>query len=142
MSNLSRVIALDDYRGDECAQRPLIEPGDYDVVYERHAGVTMFERATKVRVYFRLLAHPGITLERWYPVQSYKGRISAPAHSDIVRELSVVLNQRVRHDRIPVASLANHVIVAEVKTVTHDRRQRALDPINQYSVISRLKGKA
>lgn len=139
MSNIAR---LEDYRDDELAQCPLIAPGDYDVVYERHVGVTMFERAMKVRICFRLLAHPGITLDRWYPVQSYKGRISATTHSDIVRELSVVLNQRVRHDRIPVSSLANHVIVADVKTVTHDRRQRPLDPINQYSVISRLKGKA
>lgn len=138
---MARIVALDDYRDEPV--RPLLTPDDYQVVYLRHAGAMMFERACKLCIYFRPLAHPGLTLQRWYRVSSYKGRISAPAHSDIVREISVALNQRVRHDRIPVGALANTVVIAEVRTVLVDSEQSALDAVNQYSVISRLKaGKA
>jgi hypothetical protein len=128
---------------EEIEGMPLVTPGLYNVVYRKHAGFTIFKGVKKVCVYFQLLAHPGIVLERWYRVASYGGgRISAVQRSDIVREVAAVLGRRIRHDRIPVASLSNLEIVAEVSTVTHDHEQTALHAINQYSVISRLRGRA
>lgn len=115
-----------------------IAPGEYDTVYVRHAGVTVF-RTAKVRVDFRLLAHPGLLLSRWYRVQDFRaGRIRAGRHSDMVRELSAVLGQRLRHDRIPVGSLVGKVVRAHVCTVTVDSRQRQLAEVNRYSIIDRL----
>jgi hypothetical protein len=115
-----------------------IGPGDYLVMYVRHIGVRVFMTA-KIRVDFRLLAHPDLIVSRWYRVINFhRGRVRAGPHSDIVRELSAVLGRRVRHDRIPVSALENRVVLASVRDVVEDRKQDALAPVNRYSVISRL----
>ncbi len=119
----------------------LLKPGVYTGLYVRHEGRHVFQRL-KLEVLFRLMEHPDLVLPRWYHVTHYKGRVSAPKHSDLVRELSAVLGQRVRHDRISVASIANIIVDVEVSTVKRDSRPQPLDPVNQYSVISRVMGRA
>jgi hypothetical protein len=132
------IVPLDAHREVEDIELVCITPGEYDVVYVRHAGITVF-RTPKVRIDFRLLAHPGLVLSRWYRVQDYRGgRVRAGRHSDIVRELSAVLGHRLRHDRIPATSLAGKVIRVRVCTVTTDSRQGGLAAMNRYSVIDRL----
>lgn len=117
---------------------PRVLPGNYTALYVSHKGMTVF-RTPKVCVYFRLLEHPEIVLRRWYRVSDHRdGRVRAPGSSDIVREISAVLGQRVRADRIPVASLAGVMVRIEVKTVTADGKQRALAAVNQYSCIERV----
>ena len=116
----------------------LVKPGRYDAVYAGYQGLTIFN-VPKVRLYFTLLEYPGITLERWYRVKAFRGRISAGRNSDIVREMSDVLGRRIRCDQIPVGSLANLVVRVTTKNVTTDHRQRALTDINQYSVIERIE---
>lgn len=134
------VVVLDDYRDSE-PELVTVPPGDYEGVYIRHACVKIF-RTPKVRVDFKLLEHPGITLSRWYRASHNRGRISSGKSSDIVRELSAVLGYRVRGDRIPVCDLAGRVIRVKVKTVTADSRQNKLADVNRYSVISQLIGAA
>jgi hypothetical protein len=112
----------------------------YTGTYIRHDGMHVF-KAPKVRVLFRILEHPDIVLPRWYRVTTYKGRVSAPIHSDLVRELTVVLGQRVRHDRVPVGSLANIVVNITVSTVTRSSTPEPLHILNQYSVISSVDGR-
>jgi hypothetical protein len=121
----------------------LVKPGDdYTAVYVDHAGMHAFKTA-KLRVNFRLLEHHDLVLPRWYRVTDYrKGRVSAPIHSDIVREISEALNQRVRHDRIPVASLANIAVHVTVTTVIRDSRPKPLAEVNRYSVISMVGARA
>jgi hypothetical protein len=119
----------------------LVKPGKYTAVYAEHVGYQIFG-TRKLRVSFILLEYPGILLHRWYRVNTFKGRVSARSTSDLARELSAVLGTRVRHDRIPVGSLANTVVRVEVKTVQQDHRQNSLDPVNRYSVIARVGGKA
>jgi hypothetical protein len=115
-----------------------VRPGEYVATYVRHASLVVF-RTVKVRVDFRLAAHPDLILSRWYRVQDYRGgRVRAGRHSDIVRELSVAFNRRVRHDRIPVSALENVYVLVEVRDVVSDRKQDALADMNRYSVISRL----
>jgi hypothetical protein len=144
----ANVVQLDRHRdaddGGDDLQLALIEPGEYEAVYVGHACYSGIFGKTqqKIRVDFRLLAHPGVTLSRWYRAQHSRGRISAFNSSDIVRELSVVLGYRVRRDRVAVASLANIVARVKVHTVTRNRDQKRLHDINQYSVISELLGKA
>lgn len=135
------VIAFPGSDSEDPEELFLVTPGPYNAVYERHAGIQIFT-VRKLRVWFRLLEHPGIVLERWWRVTSYKGRIAAPAKSDIVREISAALGQKIRPDRIPVGSLANVTLRVMVKTVTTDQRQRKLNPINHYSVIESLEGRA
>jgi hypothetical protein len=121
-------------------QLVLVNPGDYTAVYVSHAGMHFF-KGSKLKVNFRLFEHPDLVLPRWYRVTNYKGgRISAPVHSDLVREVSAALNQRLRHDRIPVGSLAGVLVRVKVKTVTTDREQGSISAVNRYSVISRLEG--
>lgn len=123
-----------------------VQPGDYAVTYVNHAGVSVFgkprEPVLKVRVDFRLICHPDLTLHRWYRVQGHAhGRIRAGRHSDIVREISAVLGVRVRPDRIPVSLLQGSIVNARVRDVVTDRLQRRVDSINVYSVIDRLLGR-
>ena len=119
----------------------LVKPGEYTAVYVAHIGYQIF-RTRKLRVSFALLEHPAILLHRWYRVSTIKGRVSARSTSDLVRELSAVLGTRARHDRIPVGSFANTEVRVEVKTVQRDHRQHPLEPVNQYSIIARVRGKA
>jgi len=117
---------------------PRVRPGNYPAVYVGHLGVTVF-RTAKLRVDFRLLAHPDIVLARWYRVSDYRGaRVRAGRHSSIVREVSAVLGRRVRADRIPVASLTGIAVILRVRDVVADADQNPLAPVNQYSVIERL----
>lgn len=120
----------------------LVEPGEYLARYVRHERVPMF-KTSKLRVIFRLEDDRPVLLPSWYRVAAGKGgRIAAPAHSDLVREINAVLGRRVRHDRIPISDLAGILVRLEVRTVTHDQRQRPLATVNQYSVIARLEGRA
>jgi hypothetical protein len=115
-----------------------VAAGNYSATYVRHVGMTVF-RTAKLRVDFRLLAHPDLIVSRWYRVQDYRGgRIQAVRHGDLVRELSAVLGRRVRRDRIPVGDLKNVIVRAEVRDVIEDRKQDVLADVNRYSVISRL----
>lgn len=119
-----------------------VQPGRYTAIYVRHEGMLVF-RQPKLRVTFRLFAHPDLLLPRWYRVIGYRGgRVSARSQSDLVREISAVLGARVRPDRIPVASLANVPVIVLIRTVTNDREQNALAAVNHYEVIQRVEGKA
>lgn len=116
-----------------------VDPGEYLAVYARHVYMTVFRTAKKVRMDFKLVAHPDLVLPRWYPVRDYRGgRIHAGRHSDIVREISAVLGRRVRYDRIPVCNLENLILRVLVCDVVTDRKQDRLAEVNRYSVISRL----
>lgn len=134
-----KVAVLNDYRepSDELVCLP---DGEYEATYVGHRCVFVF-RVWKVRVDFRLLARPGITLARWYRATVSRSRISAiGTSSDLVRELSAVVGKRVRRDRIPVGEFANHAVRVQVKTVTTDRNQRELAKVNKYSVIECVLG--
>jgi hypothetical protein len=115
-----------------------LAPGEYSAIYVCHKGMRIFG-ITKLRVDFRLLAHPGIVLPRWYRVNDYRGgRIQAGKQSDIVREVSRVLGRRVRIDRIAVSDLANMPVKVLVRTVTKNSRQRPIGQVNHYSTIEEL----
>lgn len=119
----------------------ILQPGAYTAIYTGHRGMVIF-KTPKLEVQFRLLEHPDIVLSRWYRVTAYKGRISAPVQSDLVREIQATLNRRVRHDRIPLDLLKTIPVSVEVKLVTTDKQQEELAPINTYNVIARVKGPA
>jgi len=126
------------FPGTDDVELILLDPDDYDVIYQAHKGVSVF-RGAKVRIDFQLMAHPDLILPRWYRVQDHRGgRIRAGRHSDIVRELSAALGRRIRHDRIPVGDLAGKVLRARVDTVKTDSRQQPLAQVNYYSVVTKL----
>ena len=142
MTGQSNVVAFPTaHQDEEVVGLPLIAPGPYTATYVRHEGVQIF-KVRKVRVLFRLLEHPGIELERWYLVQSFKGRISAPVRSDIVCEVQAALGRKIRHDQVPLASLKGIVVAVTVKTVVINHRQREHKDVNRYSVIESMDGRA
>ena len=117
-----------------------VSPADHMALYAGHQGMLLF-RTPKVRVDFTLLAHPGIVLSRWYRVSDYRaGRVRAGRHSDIVRELSCVADQRIRSDRIAVTLLERIRVLVRVRDVVRDHRQHELAV--RYSVIERVLGRA
>jgi len=118
-----------------------VKPGTYTAMYVRHEPVHVF-KGCKVKVLFQLMEHLDVILPRWYRVTSYKGRIAAPARSQIVREITDALGTRIRNDRIPVGALKDLILSVEVSTVTTDSMQEPLSELNQYEVVSRIRGKA
>lgn len=135
----------DDQHYSQDEDLPRVAPGEYVVTYVRHEKVRIFGKpgrlTPKVRVDFRLEAYPELIIPRWYRVASFDGgRIRAGKNSDIVRELSAALGKRMRCDQVHVRDLKNVRIVASVRDVVADHRQRSLAPINRYSVIDRLTG--
>jgi hypothetical protein len=117
-----------------------VDPGEYLAVYAGHAVVKIF-RSTKLRLDFRLLAHPDVVLPRWYRIVSHhSGRIEAGKHSDLVREVSSALGVRVRHDRVALGILAGRALRVCVRYVSEDRKQKPLAVMNRYSVVSSLLG--
>lgn len=119
---------------EQCAR---VTPGEYTGVYVRHVGMTIF-RVQKLCVYFQLVEHPEIVLPRWYCVKSWRGRVRAGPHSDLVRELSAIQSRRVRADRVTLEWFERVYVTMTVRDVVVDRKQNPLDSVNQYSVIDRL----
>jgi hypothetical protein len=116
----------------------LVSEGEYQAIYVAHKGLSVF-RTAKLCIWMKLVEHPDIVLQRWYRVQDYRGgRVRAGRHSDLVRELSAVLDVRVPHDRLPITMLSDKIVRVSVATVTRDRSQTNLARVNQYSVISKL----
>jgi hypothetical protein len=126
---------------------PRIEPGVYQACYLSHHDFRVLGRGRaptlKVAAEFQLIDRPAIVLTRWYRVKGrVGGRYHAGAHSDLVREVSAALNQRVRANRVPISSLKGLVLMVEVRDVERDHRQRDLAAVNRYSVIARIVGPA
>lgn len=122
-----------------------VEPGLYVVTYVRHVRAMLFGKAKKsipkVRIDFRLAAHPDLIVPRWYRVHSHeRGRIMAGTRSDIVRELQAALGKRIRTDliQLSITELKGKYITVVIRDTKTDARQRKLAAINYYSVIDEL----
>jgi hypothetical protein len=115
-----------------------VEPGIYKALYRGHKCMVIF-RQKKLRVTLQLLEHPGISVFRWYQLVSYGGgRIAVNPGSSAVRELQNALGRKVRYDQLPVSLLTGETLTIRIKDVTLDRKQRALTPINVYSVCEEI----
>lgn len=117
-----------------------VEPGRYEVTYVRHTVVPIYEQR-KLRIDFQLLAHPNLVIPRWYRVPHAGRRISAGRSSHLMRDMQAALIRRFRPDRIPISELKGILLLAAVRDVVIDNRQRPLVTINVYSVIDQILGR-
>jgi hypothetical protein len=126
---------------------PLIEPGIYEAAAGRSYKFTVFG-VTKIAVeWIILIPNPEadcgvdrIRVLRYYTARPAPGgRFRVGAHSDYRREWALVACRRpARHDRLSTRVFTGVLADVEVRTVTHDSRQRALPDGTQYSVVARV----
>jgi hypothetical protein len=124
---------------------PRIPEGEYRLKYLRHKVFSFKGQGWKLAVVFAVLElgeHFGIEVAAFYNLQRprTKGRIAAKHCSRLVRELASVLGSRFRRDRLPVSSLAAHVLVGRVRTVSYGEGKRPLHDDLKYSVVDALTG--
>src|SRR5262249_29683075 len=80
-----------------------------------------------------------VTLERWYRIDTKRGRITAGRHSDYRREWCVATGRLpTRGDRLTPSVFARVLFRVVVKTVDHDARRRGLAEPNRYSVVAQV----
>jgi hypothetical protein len=143
MSNISTFPAPDSHSRIEDSHY-LIEPGEYEVMYEFYKTSMSFNRPN-MTAWFSV-ASPGtafgLYLPRHYNLEWVKkgGQFKARPHSECVRDFIAVTGETVkRTDRIPLDTrYKGIIIVAEVRTVTKDSKGRKLPELARYSVIDRL----
>lgn len=139
MSNSFRV-------GDDWAP-PLIPSGLYTLRMLEWRTVKYLGRVPKL-VLRLSICDPGPhfeeILERWYNVKSLLGPprqsgLFVPGwSSDLYRDYLLIAGRPPRRDRLSLSKLKTVLLLGEVQTVTTDRIQRQLHPVQQYSVVRRL----
>ena len=126
---------------------PLLAPGEYELMFIGHVTGVKFVSKLSVQMDFKVLT-PGrgfdCVLSGYYnAVQLGKkrgknGSFKVGTKSDLFREFHAVIPGKHRSDRLPMSRLNHIVIVGEVATVTHDRRQQPLTENCQYSKVARM----
>ncbi len=127
-------------------ETPLIAEGIYDAVGGDARVVPIFGRK-KLALHLTVLApdpvNPSgvrhVPLQRFYNVTvGPGGRFRAGRHSAYRREWITVTGRRPARDRLPPSAFKHVLVRVEVRTVTHDSKQRPLPVGAQYSVVSRV----
>ncbi len=134
---------------------PLVPAGVYVAQFTGHDTAVLFQHsrkrkpAPKVFLHFKLVElgpHHGVRLWRAYNVRELigcpgrGGRFKVSRRSDLVRELAVIYQSRLRLDRISFADLKRVLVRVRVRTVEVDQRQRQIPEPLRYSIIAELIG--
>ncbi len=125
-----------------------IPPGIYRLRFDDWETVNYFNRQPKVVCRFTVCSEGnsfGTKLTRWYNVKALVGkprrggRFKVAWGQDLAREYMALVSTIRRKDGIAMSKLKPLLLEGMVETVTADRRQRALHPALQYSVIRQLR---
>lgn len=126
---------------------PLITPGRYEAFGGLLQVFPVFNRKKAVVPWTVIVLDPQVEdgirrvpLPRYYNIRgATRGHFSAGKHSDLVREWTMVVGRRPqRLDRLSPRAFEDVCCDVEVATVTTDRLQRPLDPLNYYSKVQRI----
>ena len=144
MTVVSFHTSLSDGRETYRDRPPLIRPGEYDVVYEKHELRVLHLRAPKLIVWLRIVTqgkYHDVLVGRYYhmtQINRSKGTFRAGFHSDFINEYSTLFEVPHRLDRVPMTRFHNVIIRARINTVTRNRRGRTRPDGLHYSVIQEL----
>ncbi len=134
---------------------PRVPEGGYAAQFIEHDTAMLFQHsrkrkpAPKLFLHFKLVElgpHHGVRLWRAYNVRELigcpgrGGRFKVSRRSDLVRELAVIYQSRLRLDRISFADLKRVLVRVRVRTVEVDQRQRQIPEPLRYSIIAELIG--
>ena len=137
----------DDIAIDWC-NHILIPEGEYKAVYVSH-HTTNGTFGPKLKITFRIVSQGTYfesLIDGWYNLKGTgekvgkRGRIIASKHSDFVREMLNIFQQKTRVDRISPAQLKGYIVVIKVRTVTQNGRQKKLSGVLQYSTVDSMVG--
>lgn len=130
-------------------EKPLVKPGEYEVMFLSHSTWLMFGRRAKICLKFQVVtpgAAFGKVLEKHYNVKKLKAPMgrngsfvvawSGKFLRDFTRLLGAV--SRGRTDRMPMTRFENNIFKVKVETVKIGMDQTEIPPEVQYSVIRDL----
>jgi len=128
--------------------RILIPSGSYEVGYTSHSAWVFAGKQPKLTINFRILTmgeHYEKPIRAFYNVKSFKKRKRSPAinvgwSSDFMLDYSTCFEVPERTDRFNWDNFKKHILLAKVKSVRHNRKQRPLPNGLQYSIIDQLVG--
>jgi len=125
-----------------------IPPGIYLLRFHDWETVNYFNRQPKVVCRFTVCSEGawfGAKLTRWYNVKALvgkprrHGRFKVAWGQDLAREYLPLVSVVRRKDGIALSKLKPLLLEGTIETVIADRRQRALHPLLQYSVIRQIR---
>lgn len=127
----------------------LVEPGEYELIFQHHRTAFLFKKAPKLCLYFKIVTpgkFNGIQLARWYNVKRISGKprkggaFTIGWHCDFLREYVTLFGVPNRIDRISTQRFKTVVVKGRVFTVTKDSSQRGIPDKLQYSIVKELLG--
>jgi hypothetical protein len=129
---------------DEMGQRrpTLVEEGVYRVQLVDWVKHWLFRRPMLV-MRFRIVDEGenwGKELYAYYRVEWRGDQIKAGWKSDFCREYQACFGEVERTDRFAMTKFKDVTLLAEIKTINTDQKEKPLARVNQYSVIERLTG--
>ena len=138
-----------DCEGALIGEEPVcIPPGIYRLRFDDWETVNYFNRQPKVVCRFTVCSEGewfGAKLARWYNVKALvgkprrRGRFKVSWGQDLAREYLPLVSTAPRKDGIALSRLTPLLLEGTIETVRSDRRQRALHPLVQYSVIRQIR---
>lgn len=121
---------------------PVVAPGRYQAVAVAYRQAKI-HGALKIIVDFKVtVPRPDgegtveVRLSAYYNASGGRGRVRAGASSKLYRNLALVTGRRPHRKGVPLGALIGPLLEVEVRTVTHDHRQRRLPLAAQYSVVT------
>lgn len=123
----------------------LVEPGIYDLKFDRRWLGKVHGTAFKLALWFQILdpgPYSGFKVARFYNVKRANpqgGHFQVGPHSAFVREYCALFQTRVSTLRdVPISPFSEVIVRGRIKTVSSDRQQRPLTEANCYSVVEEL----
>jgi len=144
----AEIHSLSDYIPDDDLVK--IPDGEYQLSYRHHATWLYMGRFPKVVVTYRI-ADMGEHFDK--PILGYynaskivgkprkNGHFSAGWRSRLMWDYAICFGKPARKDRISMCRFKEHLVLGKVRTVTHNRDQKAYPDGLSYSVVGELLGK-
>jgi hypothetical protein len=145
---MSAVIhSLSDYTSDD--DLVLVPQGEYILSYQHHTTWFFMGRFPKVVVTYRIF---DMGEQNDKPILAYynpkkiigkprkNGHFTAGWRSRFMWDYANCFGKPARQDRIPMCRFKDNLVVAKIRTVTHNRDQRKYPEGLEYSVVSELLG--
>ena len=144
----AKIHSLSDYIPDDDLVK--IPDGEYQLSYRHHATWLYMGRFPKIVITFRI-ADLGEHFDK--PILAYynpkkivgkprkNGHFHAGWRSRFMWDYSMCFGKPERKDRISMCRFKEHIVMAKVRTVTHNRDQKKYPEGLEYSIVGELLGK-
>jgi len=143
----AQIHSISDYIADD--DLILVPEGQYELAYQYHATWLYMGRYPKVSVTFRIMDigehYEKPVLAHYNPKRIMgkprkNGQFSAGWRSRFMWDYSTCFGRPKRKDRIAMDKFKEHFVIGNVKTVTHNHKQKKYPEGLEYSIVNELNG--